>query len=47
MKLEGPGKEAGSIEDAQRRREVWEEASFRALRESRGIKPEELKGRKV
>jgi hypothetical protein len=36
-----------SIEDAQRQREVWEEANFRALWESRGIKPEELRGRKV
>jgi hypothetical protein len=36
-----------SIEDAQRQREAWEEANFRALWESRGIKPEELEGRKV
>jgi len=31
-----------SIEDAQRQREIWEEANFRALWESRGVKPEEV-----
>jgi len=31
-----------SLEDAQRQREIWEEASFRALWESRGVKPEEV-----
>jgi hypothetical protein len=31
-----------SIEDAERLREVWEEAHFRALWERRGIDPKEL-----
>ena len=36
-----------SIEDAQRLREVWEEANFRALWGRRGVKPEEVRGEKV
>jgi hypothetical protein len=31
-----------SIEDAERQRDLWEEADFRALWESRGLKPEDL-----
>lgn len=31
-----------SIEDAQRQREIWREADFRRLWESRGVKPEEV-----
>jgi len=31
-----------SIEDAKALREVWEEADFRALWESRGIRPEDV-----
>lgn len=35
-----------TLEDAQRQREVWEEANFRKLWESRGIAPEALGGKK-
>jgi hypothetical protein len=35
-----------SLEDAQRQREQWEEADFQALWRRRGVKPEDLKGRK-
>ncbi|MES1244621.1 MAG: hypothetical protein ABUT39_23645 [Acidobacteriota bacterium] len=35
-----------SLEDAQRQRDLWEEADFQALWRRRGIKPEELKGQK-
>jgi hypothetical protein len=31
-----------SIEDAQRQCDLWREADFRALWESRGVKPEEV-----
>jgi hypothetical protein len=31
-----------SIEDARSQRDVWEEADFRALWESRGVKPEQI-----
>lgn len=32
-----------TIEDAQRQRDLWEEADFRALWASRGIRPEDLR----
>jgi hypothetical protein len=35
-----------SIEDAERLRDQWEEADFKALWERRGVKPEEL-GKKI
>jgi len=31
-----------SIEEAERQREIWEEADFQALWKSRGIKPEDV-----
>ena len=35
-----------SIEDAQRQREIWEEADFLALWKRRGIEPGEVEGKR-
>lgn len=36
-----------TIEDAQRQRDVWEEADFRAFWERRGMRPEDIFGAPV